>query len=322
MSRKSASRPLNYSLRPAKNIERKMMGEAMARLSVLAPLSRYRYIGLGSEFFNDFALYHQSLGIHDMVSIEWDAAKVDRCNFNRPYKCIEVVSGSVHSVLPQLEWKKRTIAWLDYTDGLDTSILEDIAHVLAEAPSGSALIVSVNAHSVEEGVSASAITKKRMDQLEARVGKSRVPSGVTGVKLANWGLAEASYTIISDHVQVTLNNFNAPQKQEQKRRFQQCFHFRYKDGQRMLTVGGIILDKKDDARLGSEAFDGLSFVRTGADAFLIEPPMLTGREVRHLNQLLPYAASNPTQPSWLTVEERNAYRDVYRYFPVFAESEL
>ena len=59
---KSRSRAINYVMRPAKNIERKMMGEVLARLSAIAPLSKYRYVGLGSEFFKDFVLYHQMLG--------------------------------------------------------------------------------------------------------------------------------------------------------------------------------------------------------------------------------------------------------------------
>jgi hypothetical protein len=323
MSKKPTSRPLNYALRPAKNIERKMMGEALARLSVLAPLSRYRYIGFGSEFFNDFALYHQTLGIHDMVSIEWDTTKLDRCNFNRPYKCIQVVPGTANSVLPQLEWKKRTIAWLDYTDALDTTVLEDIAHVLTEAPSGSALIVTVNAKADDERIATPDLPKHRMDRLISKVGRNRVPAGVTGVTLANWGLAAATYAIIGDEVQIVLNNFNAPQKPDSKRRFQQCFHFRYRDGQQMLTIGGVILDQKDDARFGSMPFDGLGFIRDGAEPFMIEPPMLTGREVRYLNQLLPHtAATDMPDPAWLSDADRKAYREVYRYFPIFAESEL
>ena len=51
--------------------------------------------------------------------------------------------------------------------------------------------------------------------------------------------------------------------------------------------------------------------------------MLTGREVRYLNQLLPHTASpDLPEPSWLSKKDREAYREVYRYFSIFAESEL
>ena len=327
---KSGGRSINYALRPAKNIERKMMGEALARLSPIAPLSRYRYVGFGSEFFNDFALYHQMLGIDDMVSIERDEEKLERCRFNRPYKCVDVQSGSSSSILPQLAWKKRSIVWLDYTDPLNSDILDDVGFVLTAAPSGSVLIVTANAQPLnssdeEDGTkhgAAADLPKKRLDTLVSRVGRNRVPSEVTGVQLGQWGLAEVSYRILLSAVQKTMNDRNAPEKKQAKWRFRQFLHFRYRDGHRMFTVGGILLDPKDDSRLGENPFDDLSFVRTGEDSLLIDPPMLTGREVRHLNQLLPHEAAELGQPVWLTADDRRKYKEVYRYFPVFAESEL
>src|SRR5437868_13211604 len=116
---KGAQRIVNYSLRPAKNIERKMMAEAFARLAPLRPLTKYRYIGFGSEFFNDFSLYHQALGITDMISIERDATRVERCEFNRPYKSIDLIPGEASAVLQKLSWTKPSIVWLDDTKKLD-----------------------------------------------------------------------------------------------------------------------------------------------------------------------------------------------------------
>lgn len=140
------SRPVNYHLRLAKNIERKMMGEAFSRLSSIARLSSYKYVGFGSEFFNDFSLFHQSLGIVDMVSIERDGHRIDRCKFNRPYGCIEIHEGTASDVLPKLSWEERSIVWLDYTEMLSSAILDDISFLVSRAKSGSALVWSVNAH--------------------------------------------------------------------------------------------------------------------------------------------------------------------------------
>jgi len=148
---KHKTRVLPYSLRPAKNIERKMMGEAFARLAPLSPLSKYRYIGFGSEFFNDFALYHETLGIREMLSIEHDIDRVPRCEFNRPYKCIRVEPGTASQVLPRLRWEPRSIVWLDYLDRLKRSVLDDIALVASAASSGSLLVWTVNAQPWEEG---------------------------------------------------------------------------------------------------------------------------------------------------------------------------
>ena len=93
-------------------------------------------------------------------------------------------------------------------------------------------------------------------------------------------------------------------------------------GVTMLTVGGILLDPKDSDAMGSRPFDGLPFVRDGADAMRIDPPTLTAREVRYLNRRMPRAKTMQKDLPWLTDGERNQYSDIYRYFPLFAESEL
>ena len=42
---------VNYALRPAKSIERKMMAEAVRRLSPVIATEDYAYVGFGSPFF-------------------------------------------------------------------------------------------------------------------------------------------------------------------------------------------------------------------------------------------------------------------------------
>ncbi|HXM15517.1 MAG TPA: O-methyltransferase, partial [Candidatus Eremiobacteraceae bacterium] len=241
---------INYSLRPAKNIERKMMGEAFARLTSLCALSEYRYVGFGSEFFNDFSLYHQTLGIRQMVSIERDEKRMARCEFNRPYKCVEVLQGTASQVLPTLSWKRRSIVWLDYTEKLSESILEDVRFVVSQASSGSLLVWTVNSepwageHDEDSGdaVKQSEWPKKRLQKLRNLVGAKRVRSELTGSELAQWGLAKVFHEILTDEIRSTLNDRNAAASEAAKLAFRQCFHFRYADGQRMLTVGGILLN--------------------------------------------------------------------------------
>ena len=54
---------INYSLRPAKCIERKMLCETFRRLSIFGKVETYSYIGFRCTFFSDFALFHKSLNI-------------------------------------------------------------------------------------------------------------------------------------------------------------------------------------------------------------------------------------------------------------------
>ena len=66
-------RMVNYALRPAKAIERQMMGEALRRLHPFQRVEAYRYVGFGSIYFSDFQLVHRTLGLNSMISIEKDA---------------------------------------------------------------------------------------------------------------------------------------------------------------------------------------------------------------------------------------------------------
>jgi hypothetical protein len=78
---------INYDLRPAKSIERKMMAEALQALTLFAPMKEYSYRGFGSPYFTDFSLVHRVLGIRNMESIEKDEYNKGRFVFNRPLGC-------------------------------------------------------------------------------------------------------------------------------------------------------------------------------------------------------------------------------------------
>ena len=142
MTRMPSYERINYSLRPAKTIERKMIVEACSRLRSFYSLQGYRYVGFGSPYFQDFSLLHRSLGITDMVCIEQETDDAPRFEFNRPFSCISLKFGISTDVLPELDWKDRpTILWLDYDGTLDEDVLSDIALVATNLASRSFLVV-------------------------------------------------------------------------------------------------------------------------------------------------------------------------------------
>jgi len=59
----SSFEKFNYALRPCKNMQRKTLCEDLARLSRIAGLATYRYVGFGAIGFHDFCLFHQRLGL-------------------------------------------------------------------------------------------------------------------------------------------------------------------------------------------------------------------------------------------------------------------
>lgn len=315
MTTKPSYERINYSLRPAKNIERKMLVEIARRLAPFGAVSHYRYLGLGSVYFADFQLFHTALGISTMISIEEDEPNRARFAFNKPYACIELMFGTANDILPELDWTQRTITWLDYDGRLDLGKLSDVGTVCSVAPAGSMLVVTVNAQpeSTRDGLD-------RVAEFKERVGPNGLPPNVkTNEDLGGWKLADASYRLVMDRVAATLRDRNASSAPDAVISFEQVAHFHYEDGARMLTVGGVLFDEGQRSHFSSCDFTRLDFVATGADPYTIEVPKLTFKEIRHLNEQLP-SANDVLESEGVPVGDLERYRRVYRYFPAFIDA--
>lgn len=196
--------------------------------------------------------------------------------------------------------------------------------------SGSVGIWTVNAHpwggdvdpDTNKKVKQSDWPLKRIARLKGLFGASRTFQGLSGSELTHWGLAKVFHEIVVDEIQRALNDRNGASEESERLVFRQCFHFRYADGARMLTVGGLFLNAADEKKLGKEAFSDLDFIREGKESYELNPPTLTGREIRYLNQLLPHDGSDLPAINWLEASEADNFKKLYRYYPVFAESEL
>jgi hypothetical protein len=310
----------NYSLRPAKNIERKMLCETLSRLSRIAPLPSYRYIGFGSIGFVDFSLFHQRLGVKEMVSIEANELAKRRVEFNRPYSCIHIEWGYSHKVLPTIKWTKRSVIWLDYDMPINANVLSDVATVASCVRSGSVLVMTLDVKPGEVDTNKNT-AEERLKDLKLRVGKDLVPASVRGSDLGGWGTAKVTRNIIDNYIKKTLSDRNAPRDAESRIKYEQLFNFHYADGARMLTVGGIFLNPSDQAKISVDDFEDLEFIKTTEEPYLIEAPILTLREIRYLDERLPRIAPEMPHPAWLPEKERKRYGKVYRYFPAFSEVE-
>ncbi len=306
---------INYALRPAKSIERKMMAEALRRLSGFGSLETYRYVGFGSTYFSDFRLFHRLLGIRNMISIEKDVDNEDRFEFNRPYRCIEMQYDTSTNVLPQLSKGVRTILWLDYDCRINREVLADIEFFCGDAQPGSMLMITVNVNPGKKH-------RRRLKNLVKRVGKDNVPSHVRLKDLPKWGTARVNRIIIDNKIKETLQGRNGLLPTGSQILYKQIFNFHYQDSSRMLTVGGVLYDEGQDGILAQCNFDSLPFVRTDENPYLIEVPPLTLKEVRHLNAQLPIDDPADLEASRIPEEHLNQYSRVYRHFPSFVEAEL
>ena len=276
---------INYALRPAKNIERKMLCDAFRRLSEFARIDSYRYIGFGSTYFSDFTLFHKALGITSTLSIERDVDNEQRFLFNKPFSCIDIEFGDSNAVLPTLSWDVRTILWLDYDNKLDAEALTDIGFFSSNAIPGSMLVVTVDAD--PEDIGEEEVGENRLHLLKSRVGGEKVPADVGIGALDGWGLAAVSRRIINNEILETLNDINGGRPNGMRIMYKQLFNFHYADGAKMLTVGGLLYDEGQKDIVAKCGFDSLPFIKSEDEEYRIVVPSLTFREIRHLNRQLP-----------------------------------
>jgi hypothetical protein len=312
---------IHYGLRPAKNVQRKMLVETFRRLSHFASVDSYRYVGFGSTYFSDFTLFHKSLGIRDMISIERDSSNRERFEFNCPFNCIKMQFGESSEVLPTLNWAAKTILWLDYDGRLESSVLTDVKYFCGGAAPGSVLIVTVNAEPGELDPE-----RSRLGDLRTTLGRDRVPPEVSEKDLAEWGTARVSRRILASEILETLSERNGGLAEDDKLQYKQLFYFCYRDGDRMLTTGGLLYQKSQAeivAACGFNRFDFLRFnMRPDARPYFIEVPKLTYKEIRHLDQQLPRIGRKRLGAPKVPSTDVRRYEGIYRYFPTFAETEV
>lgn len=311
---------INYSLRPAKAIERKMLCEGFRRLNEFAALDSYRYVGLGSTYFSDFVMMHKSLGLTDMISIEKDSQNQERFNFNVPYKCIKLEFGDTNDVLPKLPWEFKSIVWLDYDDALNLNILYDIQCIFTNLVPGSMLVVSCNAM-LGEGYTEPA---QKLQILKENLGE-KVPADIDGKNLGGWKTASLYREIIHNEIEETVANRNGARPKNAKLEYRQTFHFNYADGAKMLTVGGILFEKGEKGKVEKCGFDDLNFTRVNEnekEAYKIEVPNLTYKELRYLDSQLPHENLKSLKKNGIPTSDITKYADFYRYFPNYVEIDI
>jgi len=332
----SSYEKINYSLRPAKAIERKMFCEAMQKLSHFQNIEKYQYVGFGSPFFSDFSLIHRMLGIEKMTSIEQDIENSDRFEFNKPFSCIDMIFKKSIDALSEIDWETSLVLWLDYDSKLNRDMFKDINTFFTKAPASSMFIITIDLKPDEPSSSLRLKTKERkkykVDELIKRIGRNKLPTDIQDKNLGIDGNRKIIYEIVKDQIDEALNTRNGvANSPEENINYKQLFNIYYNDGTPMLTIGGIIYHDGQSQIIKDANFEELNFYSDNNNSFKIEIPSLTFKEIYTLNELLPNHVDNKTGIiSPLDKKKRNfpvlrnedivKYLNVYRYFPNFAEA--
>ena len=309
-------RRINYGLRPAKSIERKMFITLCERLRSLSSLESYRYVGLGSPYFTDFSLMHRSLGLTQLLCIEREVNDQARFDFNRPFNCIDILYGESTEVLTQIDWRHiPSIIWMDYDDPISENTLTDIATIMGGAEAGSLAMLTVRAQANDFGHT----PDERLEELRTRF-PDRAPANAASKDVTATNFAALVWRMIDGEIRRVLEERTTALPSGNRFEYLQLVHFRYSDSTPMITVGGLFFQAGQRTLVQQCDFESLDFVRFDSEPFKIRVPKLTFKEQRYIESQLPNGAfpGSPGVPS----QDIPAYRASYRHFPTFAEAEV
>ncbi len=311
---------IDYSLRPAKHAERRMLCDVFRRLRPFGRVEEYVYVGFGSVWFSDFILFHRSLGIKNMVSIEQAETARERIEDNKPFR-IPVDYRASKDALPDLYWSRNQFIWLDYDDPLSAEMLLDMRSVARRAGSGSVLAVSVQCMKAPQVAEAETDTllgaPSALDRFVAVFGRERVPQETAADQLYGWQFGALSRDMILQEILAELAARNSDGL-EAEMLFQPICSFEYEDGAKMTTIIGIFYSSSDQEKLEQCHFEALDFLPDPPRPVRITVPKLTAREFKKLESQLPLAEGGNLELGTIPQKEARQFAEMYRYLPNFA----
>lgn len=298
-----------YDLRPAKQVERRMIMDGLSRLmNGGVPIREYQYTGFGSIYFVDFILLYKLIGIRRFMTVEYDHDITKRVAFNRPYATIDIRMSPIGDVIPELSRALRHVLWLDYDSCVTSSMLQDMVLAGHHLSDGSLLLVTIDAEPPKGMSSPSAaaayVSEQSGDYLPVDFDESWcAPSRRAGTILEIAGRA--------------IRSGVAPNG----RRFLPLFKFVYADGHEMVTVGGIVGGAREEKVVEACDWSEAPYVRRTlkAEPYRIHVPRLTRRERLFLDQHMP--ADRRWRPGKFELDEDEvaAYREIHRFYPLYGE---
>lgn len=308
---------IDYRLRPAKHAERAMLLDLYKHLR-FSSIQDYQYVGFGSVAFIDFRQVHRTFGLTDLISIEGtdEEEEQDRFTRNKPYDSIDLRFGHSSAILPQLDFSRHSLVWLDYDNTARRSMATDMGVVASRAKSGTFLAVTYT-NDFPTGKESSKIALQHLkDGFPEFVAHDAKATDFQGKKYS-----EFVRRTFSALLQTALSDADAGGVDRLARRtaFQVCY-FKYNDGAQMATIGWLIVSERDLGLFEQSKLDSLPFYRDGDQAFMIKIPKVTPFEIREMERKLPNPDTCPDL-SWIPLEERRNFAKLYRYLPSFSPIE-
>ncbi|HEY3242585.1 MAG TPA: O-methyltransferase [Phycisphaerae bacterium] len=305
-------RRVQYDLRPAKQIERRMIVDALQLLAMEGfSIRDYQYTGMGSIYFVDFVLFHRLLGMERMVSVEQSPIQ-GRVAFNKPFRVVAVEMCPVGDYIPRLSRDLRHLLWLDYDSVLSTEHLEDVSLAGTYLTPGSILLVTVDSEPPVRVEAAG--SPERWREYFMEVGKNYVDPAWESGLFAQSKLPFVNALILENALRAGLSGRRDVE-------FLPLFNFIYADGHRMVTIGGMVVSDVEKRRVLASRLPQAFYYRRRLEepAYEIHVPKVTRKERFLLDSAMPCDEGWKPDSLDLPAEDIDAYRQIYRFFPAYGE---
>lgn len=301
---------VHYELRPAKQVERRMLIDSLQALMEAGfSIRNYQYTGMGSIYFIDFMLFHRVLGIKNMLSVEYSEAVKKRVEFNRPFDCVRTQIAPIGDVIPTLSKDIQHLLWLDYDGAIQSFQLEDVVLAATYLSVGSILLVTVDVEPPDD------TDKPRSWKryFEEQAGEYFNPK----LKLNDFAKSQ----LPRRNIEFIASAIDAGMSGRRDVQFMPMFNFVYQDGHKMLTMGGMVVNQAYADKIRGSALARETYFRSdfSSDPCVINVPRLTRKERQYLDGFMPSPDNWIPKDFELDAKRVAAYRDIYRFCPTYAE---
>tara|TARA_R110002124_G_C8971778_1_gene515210 strand:+ start:7671 stop:8624 length:954 start_codon:yes stop_codon:yes gene_type:complete len=313
----SSYRDVNYSIRPGKSTERKLLVSLIRELCE-GHSADYNYIGFGSTYFTDFKLFHKELHIPKLITIEKDRHIKERVEFNRPFNCIEIIMDESTNALKKISnWDQKYITWLDYDDTLTSYMFNDIDVVFKRLVASSIFLITCN--SILRDENNKQFTKNSFRQKFGTM----TPIELTNKDFASTNSPSTIRELFISKINDVLNIKNRALSDNDKLLFRPIFFFTYADGAPMVTIGGFLDKKNNQVDFQNHSIAKFeAFLSFNDDPYKINPPNITYKEYQLLNKYVPsapnlYLKRKPIK--FIPEREKKQFLELYKYLPNYMD---
>jgi hypothetical protein len=248
-----------------------------------------------------------------MWSVEHDVTITKRIHFNRPFSFVKIFMADAGEVIARLQLNKRHLLWLDYDTFISSALAEHVYLALSRLPTGSILLVTLDVEPPLKDATPAGLRQHFMAEVERYLPAKP--------KFALSQLPQLNLSVLEILCKSAVSVRNAVS-------FQPLFSFLYRDGHQMLTIGGMLAGEAERSLLEklrkNKALQQKSYMKfSWKDAPCnIVVPRLTRKERIFLEGSMPGTEGWVPRSFELAAADVQAYRDIYRFYPVYAELAL